>query len=132
MRASDRADSRTYPMQGMWDAVVTTTGRPRAAPRIYWLVLRWQDQAENIMSNVTRFAITHVGREGLRRLTFAMQGRNTHATRAEAEQSLALHRANGLDRVLTPKEMATLAVRACECYPGHFDPVRYYFEDEER
>lgn len=80
---------------------------------------------------VKRFVITHVNGsgscKGMRRLTFAMQGRNTHATREEAERLLALYKEPGsLDRVLKPAELATLEVREWDCYPGHHDPVRYY------
>lgn len=78
---------------------------------------------------VKRFVITHVGKYDLRCLTFAKQGRNTYETRAEAQALLDLYKKpGGLERVLTPAQMATLEVREVDCYPGHFDPVSYYMD----
>lgn len=80
----------------------------------------------------TRYAITHVGKEGLRRLTFAQQRRNTYDTRELAEAALTEFRGpNGLCRVLTRAEMESLQVREVACY-DHGDPVAYYYDDPER
>lgn len=74
-----------------------------------------------------RYVITHIsGADGLRRLTFAQQGRHTHGSRDEANKVLRAARSTGLRRVLSPAELATLEVRAVACYAGHHDPVAYY------
>lgn len=82
---------------------------------------------------VTRYVITHVISRGLmsgvRGLTFAKQGRCTYATRDEAETALGLYkRPGGLSRVLDAAELASLEVREAQCYPGHFDPVKSWFD----
>jgi hypothetical protein len=74
-----------------------------------------------------RYAITHIGRDGLRTLTFANQGRNHYATRGEAEELLKLF-TPGLDRVIGAK-VATLEVRAVDCY-DHGDAKGIYFDDD--
>lgn len=81
---------------------------------------------------VTRYVITHIPDNGLmsgiRTLSFAAHGRNTYATMTEAAIALEEYRGpNGLPRVLSPAEVATLAVMPCECWAGHFDPVGVYF-----
>lgn len=78
---------------------------------------------------VTRYVITHVTRSGMRQMTFAAQGRNTHETQEQAEERMRL--------VLGANSAATIAriygddpcfeVRAVECYAGHFDPVNSVF-----
>ena len=75
----------------------------------------------------TRYAITHVNADnGLRRLTFAQQARDTYETLDTALAALIAFRGpHGLPRVLKPEEVATLRVDAVECY-DHGDPVRYY------
>lgn len=81
------------------------------------------------MSKVVRYVVTHVSdKDRLRRLTFAMQGRFTYETRADAAIQLEVHRKD-LGRVLSDSELPTLAVRPVACYEGHHDPMRYYFED---
>ncbi len=78
---------------------------------------------------VTRYVVTHVATDGMRTLTFPCQGRYTHSTAAEAQASLDLFNGpGGLAKVLTPDQLATLAVRAVECYAGHYDPTRVYFD----
>jgi len=82
------------------------------------------------LNTVKRFVITHVGKLGLRRLTFAQQGRNTYGTRREAEIDLEAFRGpDGLPRVLTPDEVRTLDIREVDCYAGHHDPVGYYVDE---
>lgn len=78
---------------------------------------------------VSRFVITHVGRDGLRRLTFAQQGRHTHASRKEAEDMLAACRERGLAYVLTEAELLTARVDAVDCHPDHHDPIGYYVNE---
>lgn len=84
-----------------------------------------------------RFVITHRSdKVGLRRLTFAQQGRHTYGTQAEANAALDTFRGpQGLCRVLSPSEMGSLRVLPVDCYgdgavePG--DPIRYYFDEDE-
>lgn len=77
--------------------------------------------------SVTRYVITHLGRHG-RTLIGPSQGRNTYATAAEAQAQLdAILKAN------TPERIAELwgeplQVRPCQCWPGHFDPKRVWFD----
>jgi hypothetical protein len=78
---------------------------------------------------VKRYVITHVGNNDLRRLTFAQQGRFTYETQAEAEETLAAFTGpQGFARVLSASELASLEVRPCPCWPGHFDPCVYYLD----
>lgn len=81
------------------------------------------------MTAVTRYVVTHVTLSG-RMLLDPMQGRYTYATEAEAQD-----RINGLIEDNSPSrwrsigvDETTLAVRACECWPGHFDPKSLYFD----
>lgn len=80
-------------------------------------------------ATVQRFVITFIGKDGLRTLAFPQQGRYTRATREEAEAWLANCRLpHSLPRVLTAEQLATLEVRECECWAGHFDPCGVYFD----
>src|SRR3954463_13602822 len=38
---------------------------------------------------------------------------------------------DGLQRVHTAEECASLAVCRCECWPGHHDPVGVYFDEAD-
>jgi len=79
--------------------------------------------------SVIRYVITHVSdKDQLRTLTQSCQGRDTYPTREEAERLMGLYVANGLDKVLSCAELATLEVRPCECWPNHFDPMGIYFD----
>lgn len=83
---------------------------------------------------VIRYVVTHKPeKEGEPRvLSFAAQGRYTYATRGEAEKVRDVFlRPEGLPRVLTPAEVASVEVRSCECWAGHYDPVGIYFDDPE-
>ncbi len=74
-----------------------------------------------------RFAITHANKDNLRVLTFANQGRNHYDTREAAEASLAAFRGpQGLPRVLTPEQVASLEAIEVECY-GHGDALGTVF-----
>lgn len=75
----------------------------------------------------TRYVITHIS-NGQRRLTFAMQGRETYATAREAQDYLdCLLRVNDLRKVMAQDEINTLAVKPCACWPGHYDPKSMWF-----
>ncbi len=78
---------------------------------------------------IRRFVITHVNdKDGLRRLTFAKDGRDTYETREAADAALVAFRGpRGLPKVLSVAELATLLVLDVECY-DHGDPVAYYHQ----
>jgi hypothetical protein len=81
---------------------------------------------------VVRYVLTFVDDEGNRRMISPMQGRNTFETASTAQERL--------DAILNPKtnskhvleqcygDVSKVAVRPCKCYPGHFDPLQYYFD----
>jgi len=77
---------------------------------------------------VVRFVVTNVGRDGLRTLTFAAQGRETYATREEAEEAMRVFAPQLREKVLGDRA-DTLEVRECECWAGHHDPCGVYFDD---
>ena len=78
-------------------------------------------------TSVTRYVVTHIGRDGMRTLADPQQGRYTHATAEDAQARIdALTQANGSR--LAESFGLPLEVRACECWPGHFDPQQVYFD----
>lgn len=79
-----------------------------------------------IVKPVTRYVVTHVNADGQRQMTWAAQGRNTHATREEAERALVALHENNAPHILA--KYPHLEVRPIECYPGHFDPVGIYVD----
>ena len=73
-----------------------------------------------------KYAITHIDEKGLRRLTFANQGRNHYDTAAIAEANLKVFKSNNnLESILKYPE--TLDVRAVECY-DHGDAKGIYVD----
>jgi hypothetical protein len=87
-------------------------------------------RARNALT-VTRYVVTHINKDGMRTLAQPCQGRYTYATTEEAQSVLdAMMQNNSLD---TLKQFygLPLEVRACECYAGHFDPVRVWFDWKE-
>jgi predicted aminopeptidase len=77
---------------------------------------------------ITRYVVTHVGRDGLRTLASAAQGRYTYATYDEAQAHLdALLEHNSPERLREVYGLP-LEVRACNCWPVHFDPMGVYFD----
>jgi len=85
-------------------------------------------------ATVTRYVITHRGTHGLlpgrsRTLVGPAQGRNTYATREEAEKYLQAMVENNSRETLEEHYGLPLEVRPCECYPIHFDPKGIYFDD---
>jgi len=83
-------------------------------------------------TSVTRFVVTHLDRNGYRTFAHHRQGRDTYETRAEAEKWIeAAHNWNGLE-TLARFYGLPLEVRACECYPGHFDPQRIIPEEGDK
>ena len=81
----------------------------------------------------TRYAITHINKDGIRQLTFANQGRNHSDTREHAEMRLANLRANNTPAVMQMyyyKGKDTFQIREVECYPSG-DAHGIYFEDPD-
>ena len=77
---------------------------------------------------VIRFVVTHQ-RHGARRLAHAQQGRCTYATKEEAQHWIdTAIEVNSVER-LNDLFGLPLEVRPCRCYPVHFDPMQYSFED---
>lgn len=83
------------------------------------------------MATVTRFVITHLCNDnfGGRQLATPMQGRCTYATAEEAQAQIDAMMANNALSTLESLFNLPLAVRSCECYARHFDPVGCYFAD---
>jgi hypothetical protein len=76
----------------------------------------------------TMFAITHIGRDGLRCLSFPNQGRHHYPTKWEAEKALLEFKGpQGLPKVLTPEQVVTLEVRPVECY-DHGDATGIFWD----
>jgi hypothetical protein len=78
--------------------------------------------------SVTRYVATHAGHDGLRTLATAAQGRYTYATPEEAQAWIDAAMKNNSRDVLESVYVLPLEVRACECWPGHFDPKGIYFD----
>jgi hypothetical protein len=82
----------------------------------------------NTDESVTRYVITHLDKNGQRTLIDAAQGRYTYATMDEAQRLLdAIMTVNSIQRIQSLFGLP-LEVRACPCWPNHFDPKRVYFE----
>lgn len=71
-----------------------------------------------------RYVISHIDKDSMRRMTRAYQGRNTHATKKDAQNYLnKFLEANTPERLIEvfgPQCAGTFEVSAVECYiPGH-------------
>lgn len=82
---------------------------------------------------VTRHVVTHIDQKGMRTLCGPAQGRHTYATAQEAQSLLESMMANNQmsGDLLAGVYGLPLEVRPVECYSGHFDPVRVYFDTED-
>lgn len=82
---------------------------------------------------VTRYVGTYVNKGGDRTLMAACQGRNTYATAAEAQAWIDAVTANNNADTLRQiwGDNPRFEVRACACWPGHFDPQGIWFDEEE-
>lgn len=82
---------------------------------------------------VWRWVVTHIGRDGTRRMTDDLQGRYTRATKEEAEERardiVASNRDGVVVDVFGPQAEGTFEARKVHCYPGHFDPMSAFFEE---
>lgn len=82
-----------------------------------------------VPTDVIRFVITHVNREGMRTLTEGVQGRYTYATREEAQERLEAFRPSYAAQPEIGVPAETMEVRPVACWPGHFDPKTCWFDD---
>lgn len=84
------------------------------------------------ITKVIRYVVTYVPDKEprMRTLAFPMQGRWTWKTHEEASELLnTFMQPHGLPRVMSQAEFASVEIRACECWAGHFDPCGVYFDD---
>jgi len=81
---------------------------------------------------VTRFVPTYIGRDGLRTLLRAQQGRETFSTVEEAQDWLQALLSNTTPDTIRSiwgnDSIDSFEVRECLCWPGHFDPIGIYFD----
>ena len=76
---------------------------------------------------MTRYAITHINRDGMRTLTFGNQARKIYDTMSEALIAMELFKPSLRDKVLGT--MAdSLEVRPVDCYE-HGDAKGVWFDD---
>jgi hypothetical protein len=89
--------------------------------------------ADSYPTAVIRYVPTHIGRDGLRTLSLAAQGRNTYETARDAAHWIDAVRAQNqwesIASIFGPDD--TFEVCACPCWPGHFTPCGVYFDDED-
>ena len=86
------------------------------------------------MGKNIRYVVSHIARDGLRRMTYPYQGRHTFSRRGDAEKILKSHTDNNtpdrLAEVYGPQCLGTFKVSAVECWPGHNDPKGCYIDKE--
>ena len=84
--------------------------------------------------HVIRHVVTHINEDGMRTLCGPAQGRHTYATAEEAEaMKAAMLKNNRMDGDgLAGVYGLPLEVRPVKCYPGHFDPMTCYFDDDSQ
>ena len=75
-----------------------------------------------------RYVVTHIDRNGMRTLAHAAQGRHTYATPELAQAWIDAAMIENREQRLAQFFGLPLLVRAVECYDGHHDPVRVYFD----
>lgn len=80
------------------------------------------------MESVIRYVVTYKKPEGLRTLCGPAQGRFTHETQEQAQAMLDATLRYNSAQTLEQIGYVNMEVRACPCYPGHFDPMRVYFD----
>lgn len=82
---------------------------------------------------IKRWAVSYLGRDGMRRLFHAAQGRYTWATREFAEASAAEfdteENRSRLAEVYGEQAPGTLRASLVNCWAGHFDPVGIYADE---
>ena len=81
-----------------------------------------------MQERIIRYVVTYVPETGGRTLALSAQGRDTRATEGEARELMETFlKPSGFPRVMTAGELASVAVRPCECWCGSFDPCGVYF-----
>lgn len=82
------------------------------------------------MESVTRYVGTFINADGERQLMTAAQGRHTYARAAEAQAWLDAVTANNSAKTIREVwgDNPRFEVRACPCYPNHFDPQTVWFD----
>lgn len=80
--------------------------------------------------SVTRYVATFINKQNMRTLMTPAQGRHTHPTRAEAQAWIdAVTKNNSQDTIRQIwGDNPRFEVRACPCWPEHFDPKRVWFD----
>jgi hypothetical protein len=75
-----------------------------------------------------------MNKDGMRRMTSALQGRNTHATKEEAQKYLKNFITNNSEEnligIFGKQSIGTFEVSAMECYPEHNDPKGCFIQRE--
>lgn len=73
-----------------------------------------------------RYVISHINKDGMRRMTFSIQGINTVGSIEEAQQRLqeflAGNTTENLIQIYGSQALGTFEVSAVDCYEGHNDP----------
>lgn len=81
-----------------------------------------------------RFVISHINKDGMRTMTYAVQGRNTRGSKKEARGLLRNFLANNAKETLIgiygSQSIGTFEVSAVECYEGHNDPKGCFIQEE--
>lgn len=132
------AGSRS-PARGLWEGMEGSemarfpgwrhmTGVQRRNERMHAIFERARELERE---RVIRYVATYVNREGMRTLMSAAQGRNTFATKAGAQAWIDA--VSGVNSSETIRQIwgddPRCEVRACPCYPGHFDPETIWFDN---
>jgi hypothetical protein len=83
--------------------------------------------------HVIRYVVTHINMEGMRTICGPAQGRFTKEKPEEAQELLEnMMKNNSVEGgQLAGVYGLPLEVRPVKCYPGHFDPIRIYFDTDE-
>jgi hypothetical protein len=83
---------------------------------------------------VIRYVISFMNKDGMRQIAYPCQGRNTSATKIEAETDLEAFLKNNnpqtLQSIFGKDCLGTFEVSAIECYDGHFDPVGCWISEK--
>jgi hypothetical protein len=85
---------------------------------------------EETMNDNIRFVLSRMDKDGVRIMVATVQGRNTYATRSEAEIHLKSFLENNPPDIFGKQAIGTFEVSAVRCYPGHNDPYGPYIQQE--
>lgn len=84
--------------------------------------------------HVIRYVVTHINEDGMRTLCGPAQGRLTNATPEEAQvllDNIIKNNRLEMNGRIAGVYGLPLEVRPVKCYPGHFDPMGVFFNDED-